>query len=282
MEQASTEAPSLMSPKAQQEEPDPSDLFAPDQHPEHSLLPGIRMFTAMLDEARGGYIVDRLGEIEATLRLEFNQLEREGIIQVASASLDPFGVPDVEFAANLALEQRQLTTPRFTPPEVEEAPEDVVIPVVGVDSGQVLICDPAHISSGALDLTKPMLATDDSGVFQLHSMKAPNVPLAVLVHTPFGDGSFPVYIEDAEDGSKAGAVLVFQEPEQLAALADAVPEPAEPDEQDRIDEVREAEALNRGDSRTAAEQEEDFAPLEEGEPEDPDAPGPDEPEPMGA
>jgi len=74
--------------------------------PEHSLLPGIRMFTAMLDEARGGYIIDRLSECEDGLQLEFNPLEREGIIQVASAAIDPEGIPDVEFAVNLALEAR--------------------------------------------------------------------------------------------------------------------------------------------------------------------------------
>jgi hypothetical protein len=122
--QVSDDAPSLMSPETQLEEAEEAGLIEvadedEEMHavdirgaqewtaPEHSLLPGIRMFTAMLDEARGGYIIDRLAECEAGLQVEFNLLEREGIVQVASAAIDPQGIPDVELAVNLALEARQ-------------------------------------------------------------------------------------------------------------------------------------------------------------------------------
>jgi hypothetical protein len=243
----------------------PEDLDL--QVPEHSLLPGIRMFTAMLDEARGGYIVDRLAQLEAALEVEFNLLEREGIIQVASSSLDASGVPDVEFAVGLAIDQRQQLE-GVSPTEPDEE-LDAVVPVVGIDSGMVLICDPAHIASGSLDRYKSFSTENfPSSPMQLHSPTG--APIAVLMHTPFGDGSFPVYIEDAEDGSAAGVVLVFQEPEQLAALADAVPPPQGVD----LGPDVETEAAAELDD---LEEDEEPEEIEDGEPEDADAPGPDEP-----
>lgn len=73
---------------------------------EHPLAAGIRMFTAMLDEARGGYIVDRLEQIEEALDVEFNEAEAEGIAQVAGVALDEDGLPDVEHAVQVALRAR--------------------------------------------------------------------------------------------------------------------------------------------------------------------------------
>lgn len=72
----------------------------------HSLLPGIRMFTAMLEEARGGYAADRLEQMEHALGVDFNPLEREGILQIAMAEMDEAGVPDVEHGVQRALEVR--------------------------------------------------------------------------------------------------------------------------------------------------------------------------------
>ncbi|HEX7246402.1 MAG TPA: hypothetical protein VF245_12655 [Solirubrobacterales bacterium] len=72
----------------------------------HSLLPGIRMFTALLEEARGGYAADRLGQLAEALAIDFNPLETDGILQVAMAEMDETGVPDVEHAVRLCLEAR--------------------------------------------------------------------------------------------------------------------------------------------------------------------------------
>lgn len=72
----------------------------------HPLVPGIRMFTAMLEEARGGYAADRLGQLEEALGLDFNGLEQEGILQIAMAEMDEGGVPDVEHGVQRALEAR--------------------------------------------------------------------------------------------------------------------------------------------------------------------------------
>lgn len=92
----------------------------------HSLLPGIRMFTALLEEARGGYAHDRLAQLEEALGLEFNRLESEGILQVSMAMMDGTGVPDVEHGVRIALEARaQLDTDEILE---EDRPEDDLPP----------------------------------------------------------------------------------------------------------------------------------------------------------
>lgn len=139
---------------------------------DHPLVVGIRMFTVMLDEARGGYIIDRLSEVEEILGEEFNGLERDGIVQIASGNLLEDGVPDVDSAIRIALDARRGIEAEF--------------------------------------------------------------------------GGFEDVAEDHGDT------------------------PAD-EEQDRIDEVREAEAAAAEENRAMAEQEEDFAPDDEG-----DGPGPDE------
>lgn len=85
----------------------------------HSLLPGIRMFTAMLEEARGGYAADRLEQMEHALGVDFNPLEREGILQIAMAEMDEAGVPDVEHGVQRALEVRADLGPDFDDKYVE-------------------------------------------------------------------------------------------------------------------------------------------------------------------
>lgn len=72
----------------------------------HSLLPGIRMFTALLEETRGGYAADRLQQLEEALSLDFAGREQEGILQVSMAAMDETGVPDVEHGVQVALEAR--------------------------------------------------------------------------------------------------------------------------------------------------------------------------------
>lgn len=85
----------------------------------HSLLPGIRMFTAMLEEARGGYAADRLEQMEEALGLDFNALEQEGILQIAMAEMDETGVPDVEHGVRLCLEARAQLAAQGGPPVAE-------------------------------------------------------------------------------------------------------------------------------------------------------------------
>lgn len=75
----------------------------------HPLIVGIRMFTAMLEEARGGYAADRLGQMEEALGIDFNALEQDGILQIAMAAMDEAGVPDVEHGVQMALEARAAT-----------------------------------------------------------------------------------------------------------------------------------------------------------------------------
>lgn len=72
------------------------------------LVAGIRMFSAMLGEARGGYVVERLEYLEATLSIEFNNFERDGILGLSLSPevLGEDGVPDVEYAVQMALEAR--------------------------------------------------------------------------------------------------------------------------------------------------------------------------------
>lgn len=86
----------------------------------HSLLPGIRMFTAMLEEARGGYAADRLEQMEEALGLDFNALEQEGILQIAMAEMDETGVPDVEHGVRLCLEARAQLAAQGGPPVAED------------------------------------------------------------------------------------------------------------------------------------------------------------------
>lgn len=94
---------------------------------DHPLIPAIRMFTAMLDEARGGYASDRLGELEDGLGIQFNQLERDGIVRVAMAHMDEHGIPDVEHGIGVALDARAEVEQRADLEEDEyvdyEAPE---------------------------------------------------------------------------------------------------------------------------------------------------------------
>lgn len=91
----------------------------------HSLLPGIRMFTAMLEEARGGYAADRLGQLAEALAIDFNPLETDGILQVAMIEMDETGVPDVEHAVRLCLEARaQIEGEELVEPEEEFDVED--------------------------------------------------------------------------------------------------------------------------------------------------------------
>lgn len=70
------------------------------------LTAGITVFTAMLGEARAGYAADRLAELEAALSLEFNAEEAQGVVQVAMASMDETGIPDVEHGIELCLRAR--------------------------------------------------------------------------------------------------------------------------------------------------------------------------------
>lgn len=85
----------------------------------HPLLPGIRMFTAMLEEARGGYAADRLEQMEHALAIDFNPLEREGILQISMAEMDEAGIPDVERGVELALRARADLGPDFDDKYVE-------------------------------------------------------------------------------------------------------------------------------------------------------------------
>jgi len=70
------------------------------------LTAGITVFTAMLEQARAGYAADRLAELETALSLDFNALEAQGIVQIAMASMDETGVPDVERGVQLCIEAR--------------------------------------------------------------------------------------------------------------------------------------------------------------------------------
>lgn len=100
------------------------------------LTAGIQVFTAMLEQARGGYAADRLAEIEAAMQVSFNSLEAQGIIQIAMANMDETGVPDVEHGIQLCLEARVEAAgvvedhgdgsqvDGATEPESEEEPED--------------------------------------------------------------------------------------------------------------------------------------------------------------
>lgn len=88
----------------------------------HPLLVGIRMFTAMLEEARGGYAADRLGQMEEALAIDFNPLEQDGILQIAMAAMDEAGVPDVEHGVQMALEARAEVDGEDLLDEVEDEP----------------------------------------------------------------------------------------------------------------------------------------------------------------
>lgn len=118
--------------EAEDAEPEPtaSDVIAVigplrNSRQEHPLAAGIRMFTAMLDEARGGYIVDRIAEYEEAIGEPFNELERDGIIQIASSELDQFGVPDVDMPIRLALQARAEVAVTADDPPVPPTEEEI-------------------------------------------------------------------------------------------------------------------------------------------------------------
>lgn len=90
----------------------------------HPLLQGIRMFTAMLDEARGGYGYDRLDQLEEALGISFEPREREGILQIAMGAMDDAGVPDVEHGVQIALETRAELQAQMGHPDPDDEPED--------------------------------------------------------------------------------------------------------------------------------------------------------------
>lgn len=74
--------------------------------------------------------------------------------------------------------------------------------VVGVDSGQILICDPCYLDRDGLP--KIWSATEvyrfNEGKMQLHFDS--HVPgLAMIVDTQVGDGMFDVCLKENEDGT---------------------------------------------------------------------------------
>lgn len=74
------------------------DLDEPPVFPLGPLAAGIQMLDAMLEQAKGGYISERVDQLEAVLREEFGPEERMLIADYASRFRDGMGLPDVSGA----------------------------------------------------------------------------------------------------------------------------------------------------------------------------------------
>lgn len=72
----------------------------------HPLVAGIRMFTAMLDEAKTGYIVDRLSHLQERLDIQLTEEEHKDVFEIALCFTDEDDIPNVAYAVDAVLTAR--------------------------------------------------------------------------------------------------------------------------------------------------------------------------------
>lgn len=75
-----------------------ADLDEPPVFPLGPLAAGIQMFEAMLEQAKAGYISERVDHLESALREEFGPRDRMLLADYASRFRDGMGLPDVSGA----------------------------------------------------------------------------------------------------------------------------------------------------------------------------------------
>jgi hypothetical protein len=83
------------------------------------------------------------------------------------------------------------------------------IGVIGVDSGQVVVTDPAYISKGGLPSYRDISKVSLAGGTQLQNKRG--IKVAVVSDTGLGDGVYPVYAvtgKVGEFGTKVVKALV--------------------------------------------------------------------------
>lgn len=102
------------------------------------LYNGLRMFSAIVEEARSGYAATRLAYLEEALDVEFGALEQEGILEIAAAAMDEYGIPDVEHGVQKALESRAgllgiVRTPRDEVAEAQDLADEKAAAAVEED-----------------------------------------------------------------------------------------------------------------------------------------------------
>jgi len=83
------------------------------------------------------------------------------------------------------------------------------IGVIGVDSGQVVVTDPAYISKGGIPSYKAISKVSLAGGTQLKNKRG--IKVAVVSESGFGDGVYPVYAimgKSVEFGDHVKALVV--------------------------------------------------------------------------
>ncbi|HEX6456250.1 MAG TPA: hypothetical protein VF009_06990 [Solirubrobacterales bacterium] len=79
-------------------QPPPANLSQAPVFPLGPLAAGIQMLDAMLEQAKGGYITERVEQLEGVLHEQFDAEERMLIADYASRFRDGMGLPDVSGA----------------------------------------------------------------------------------------------------------------------------------------------------------------------------------------